>query len=181
MATHPSKTLFKPTASAGGSLSRSKACKRHDRASPEMLQTVANCCKLLQTASEDHHKTYYVCACGHVHQCLNAYLFFRGIDNNEILQGVLLRFYSPDFETQLWLMLALTLFKATALAWAAATSTLPGVFSTSPCKKKAKLEDCLHSESQCFTCTMLHLTAFQGVSSFPFRSVQLERWADDWW
>ena len=181
MATHPSKTLFKPTASAGGSLWRSKACKRHDRTSPEMLQTAANCCKLLQTASEDHHKTYYVCACGHVHQCLNAYLFFRGIDNNEILQGVLLRFYSPDFETQLWLMLALTLFKATALAWAAATSTLPGVFSTSTCKKKAKLEDCLHSESQCFTCTMLHLTAFQGGSSFPFRSALLERRVDDWW
>ena len=78
-------------------------------------------------------------------------------------------------------MLALTLLKATALAWAAATSTLPGVFSTSPCKKKAKLEDCLHSESQCFTCTMLHLTAFQGGSSFPFRSVQLERRADDSW
>ena len=61
-------------------------------------------------------------------------------------------------------MLALTLFKATALAWAAATSTLPGVFSTSPCKKKAKLEDCLHSESQCFTRTVLHVI-FQF---FPF-------------
>ena len=37
---------------------------------------VANCCQLLQTASEDHHKTYYVCACGHVHQCLHAHLLF---------------------------------------------------------------------------------------------------------
>ena len=37
---------------------------------------VANCCQLLQTAREDHHKTYYVCACGHVHQCLHAHLLF---------------------------------------------------------------------------------------------------------
>jgi len=38
-------------------------------------------------------------------------------------------------------MLALTLFKPIALAWAAATSAVPGVNSTSTCKKKAKLED----------------------------------------
>jgi hypothetical protein len=38
-------------------------------------------------------------------------------------------------------MLALTLFKPIALAWAAATSAVSGVNSTSTCKKKAKLED----------------------------------------
>ena len=88
----------------------------------------------------------------------------------------------PDFQTQLWLMLALTLFQATALAWARATSTLPGILPTSTSKMKAELQDCLHSDSQCFTCTMLRLTAFQGGSTFPFRAVQLEpRIADNWW
>ena len=91
MATHPSKTLFKPTASAGGSLSRSKACKRHDRASPEMLQTVANCCKLqVKTITKPTMSVL-------VAMCINASMptfCFCGIDNDETLQGVLLRFYS---------------------------------------------------------------------------------------
>ena len=98
MATHPSKTLFKPTASAGGSVSMTKACKRHNRASPEMWQTVANYCKL-QVKTITKPTTSVLVA-----MCINASMptfCFCGIDNDETLQGVLLRFYSPDFETQL--------------------------------------------------------------------------------
>ena len=43
--------------------------------SRESKCNISKCCKLLQTASEDHHKTYQICGCGHMHQCLNAYLF----------------------------------------------------------------------------------------------------------
>ena len=163
MATHRSKTLFKPTASAGGSLSRSKACKRHDRASPEMLQTAANCCQLLPTVANCKWRPSQNLLCLWLWPCASMPPCPPFVSVALTMMKFRMVFYSdsiPDFETQLWLMLALTLFRATALAWAAATSTLPGVFSTSPCKKKAKLEDCLHSESQCFTCTMLRLTAF---------------------
>ena len=109
--------------------------------SRESKSNISNCCKLLQTASEDHHKTYQICGCGHMHQCLNAYLFSAALTMMKLHQV----FYSdstPDFDTQRWLMLALTLFKPTALAWAAATSDVAGVNSISTCKTKAQLEDC---------------------------------------
>ena len=97
MATHPSKTLFKPTASAGGSLSRSKACYRHDRASPEMLQTAANCCKLqVKTITKPTMSVL-------VAMCINASTptFFSVASTMMKLCKV---FYSdsiPDFEIQL--------------------------------------------------------------------------------
>ena len=103
--------------------------------SRESKCNISKCCKPLQTVSEDHHKTYYVCGCGHMHQCLHACLFSVALTMMKLHQV----FYSDstsDFDTQLWQILALTLFKPTALAWAADTSDVPGVNSSSTFRKK---------------------------------------------
>ena len=107
------------------SLQTSRQSKSGDVANCcKLLQTVANCCKLqVKTITKPTMSVL-------VAMCINASTptFFSVASTMMKLCKV---FYSdsiPNFATQLWLMLALTLFKATALAWAAATSTLPGVF-----------------------------------------------------
>ena len=65
-------------------------------------------------------------------------------------------------------MLALTLFEPRPWPGLQQLPHCPGYSQLPPANKKITLEDCLNSESQCFTCTMLRLTAFQGGSSFRF-------------
>ena len=90
----PCSNMFKPTASALGSVSRSKACKRHERASATS-PSVANCCKL-QVKTITKPTTSVVVA---IFQCLNAYLFSVALTMMKLHQV----FYSdstPDFDTQ---------------------------------------------------------------------------------
>ena len=58
----PCSNMFKPTASALGSVSRSKACKRHERASATS-PSVANCCKLQVKTITKPTKSVVVAIC----------------------------------------------------------------------------------------------------------------------
>ena len=90
--------LFKPTASASLSVSRSTACKSHSKASREMLHTAADCGKLQVPTTTN--PTMSVLAAMSINASIPTFSFC-GITNNEIPQGVLLRFYSRPCDTPL--------------------------------------------------------------------------------
>ena len=177
MATHPSKTLFKPTASAVGSVSRSKAYKRHARASPTS-PSVVNRCKL-QVKTITKPTTSVVVAI-----CINASMpipFFCCIDNDETPPGVLLRFYSRLWHTTL-----------TDAGTNLVQTHSPGLGHNNFCGAGRQFKFHLQQESKTWRLLALRISLFQFhhiacecmlrvFAVFPFLFVQLERWVDDWW
>ena len=178
MATHSSETLFKPTASALGSASRSKACKRHERASPT-TPTVANCCKLQVKTITKPTTSVVVAIC-----ITSRPTFFCGIDHDETPPGVLLRFYSRLWHTTL-----------TDAGTNLVQTHRPGL----GCRnfRCGRREFNFHLQNKSTTWWLLALRislshlhhiacefVLMHVKSFPvcpFLFVQLERWVDDWW
>ena len=105
----------------------------------KLLPTVANCCQLFETASENPSQNL-LCLCLWLYASMPSCLPFIFVALT-IMKPCNV-FYSDSILglKHLWLMLVLTLFNPTALDWAATTSAVLGVNWNSTCRKKTTLK-----------------------------------------